>query len=92
MVAASDKLAKARREYKDLQAAIEDRRKYSTEQEALIQKLLTDGNELLKSLEFAIACAKSELSELKVSVRTLRQDKKLLERDIEFGQSTLAKM
>lgn len=79
-----DKAVKAKKqEVTKLNAEIEERRKYRTGQERQINELVESGNTQLMALSHDIEVAKKELRDLKTDLRKNKQDKVLLNEDLE---------
>lgn len=73
----------ARAELKQLNAQIEERKKYYKEQEKAIDDMVEAGNSELMSLNHEVEVAKKQLRDIKTDIRTSAQDKKLLNEDLE---------
>lgn len=67
-----------------LDATIKDRKRYHREQEALIRDTIESGNTQLMGLHHDILLAKQELRDIKTDIRVGRQDKVLLNEDLEI--------
>lgn len=68
---------------KNVNATIDERKKYQLDQEAHITDLMDAGNLQFKGLDIEITEAQHVLKELKIAIRTLKQDKSTTESDIE---------
>lgn len=75
-----------RQELKLLDELIAERRQYYRQQEALITDLVESGNCQLMGLHHDIALANQVLRELRTDIRTGRQDKVLMEEDLQTLQ------
>lgn len=84
--------AAKKRELRELDAAIAERKKYYAEQETLINELVESGNTQLMGLTHDIQIAQQELRTLKVEVRTGRKDKQLLEQDLDTVRSEIGNL
>lgn len=63
-----------------------DRASYYRQQEALIKDMVESGNTQLMALHYEITEAKKVLGDLKIEIRTARQDKRLIEADLQSLQ------
>lgn len=63
-----------------------DRASYYRQQEALIKDMVESGNTQLMALHYEITEAKKILGDLKIEIRTARQDKRLIEADLQSLQ------
>lgn len=76
----------------ELEKEILDRATYYRQQEALIKDLVESGNTELMGLHHEIMEAKRILSDLKIEIRTARQDKRLIEEDLAAAQLQAANL
>jgi chromosome segregation ATPase len=71
----------------DLDRQIAERKKYLHEQEALIKDVVESGNTRLMGLSYEITAAEQRLKDLKTDTRLARQDKQLLDEDLQAMRS-----
>lgn len=77
----------ADKQLSSLNSQIAERAKYLRDQERIITDTVESGNTQLMGLNHDIAVATQQLKDLKVDVRNARQDKRLLEEDLEILRS-----
>lgn len=67
-----------------------ERADYYRQQEALIKDMVESGNTQLMALHYEITEAKKVLSDLKIEIRTARQDKRLIDEDLALAQQQMS--
>jgi len=73
---------------RSLNQLIAQRQRYYKQQEALIADMIEAGNTQLRGIDYEITEAQQVLRDLKTSTRTIRQDKKLLDEDLNAARSS----
>lgn len=77
-----DELTERRQELQNLNAAINERKRYYNEQKNLVNEMVEAGNTELMYLSYDIELARKQLRDLKTDIRTGIQDKVLLNEDL----------
>lgn len=76
-------LKRKRQQVRVLDALITERAHYQREQELVITAMVEAGNTELMGLNHEILVARQVLKDLKTEIRTSRQDKRLMEEDLD---------
>jgi chromosome segregation ATPase len=76
----------------ELDRQIAERKKYYRDQEALINDLVESGNTRLMGLTYEITAGEQELKNLKTDIRLAKQDKQLLDEDLQAMRAEASDM
>lgn len=79
----SNPLEQKRKELKELDDAIAERKQYHNAQKKLVNDMVEAGNTQLMGLTHDIAVAKQELRDLKTDIRAASRDKVMLDGDLQ---------
>jgi chromosome segregation ATPase len=86
------RLAAKRAELRALDDAIAERKAWHRDQELLIAETVEHGNMELTALNYEVTAARQMLKDLKTAIRTYRQDKTMLEGDLQAIQVKIVKI
>lgn len=75
--------AEARRTLRKLDRQIAERSKYLKDQEKVIDEMVEQGGSRIMGLRHEVMLAEKELRDLKTDIRTMANDKRLLQQDLD---------